>query len=121
MYPPTYDQSQRYLPKIEVSDFNDSLSPVPSPVAEVVPRGLHLGDSVDNLDTNISRFSLPSPSKTHDFGEEEAELAAIVDRMGNRFPGDLSSGKIYFHGLFAFFSQNKIELNDNCSKTVLRK
>ena len=106
MYPPTYDQSQRYLPKIEVSDFNDSLSPVPSPVTELVPRGLHLEDSVDNLDTNISRFSLPSPSKTHDFGEEEAELAAIVDRMGDRFPGDLSSGKIYFPNLLAFFSQD---------------
>lgn len=90
MYPPAYGLQNRYLPKIGVSDFT---SPLPSPIPDLVPRGITLGDSVDNLDTSPSRFSLPSPSKTHDFGEEEAELAAIVDRMDKQLPGDLSFGK----------------------------
>ena len=65
MYPPAYGLQNRYLPKIGVSDFT---SPLPSPIPDLVPRGITLGDSVDNLDTSPSRFSLPSPSKTHDFG-----------------------------------------------------
>ena len=56
-------------------------------------RGLTLGDSVDNLDTSPSKFSLPSPNKTQDFGEEEAELAAIVDGMNWQTHSDLSYGK----------------------------
>ena len=94
MYPPTYGQQhRRTVPKIAVSNYSTS-APVPSFTHGPVPRGLTLGDSVDNLDTSPSKFSLPSPSKTHDFGEEEeAELAAIVDRMNVQMPGDFSFGK----------------------------
>ena len=96
MYPPLYgNQSHTLSPKIEILDFDSSAS-LPSPVPDLVPRGITLGDSVDNLDTSLSRFSLPSPSKTYDFGEEEAELAAIVDRVDRLFPGDMSSGKKQF-------------------------
>ena len=93
--PPPYGTPSRKLsPKIEITDLSNSSS-LPSPIPDIVPRGITLGDSVDNLDTSISRFSLPSPNKTYDFGEEEAELAAIVDRVDRMFPGDMSYGKNY--------------------------
>ena len=81
------------MPKIAILNYSTS-SPVSAFThGHLNPRGLALGDSVDNLDTSPSKFSLPSPNKTQDFEEEEAELAAIVDNMNWQMPGDLSYGK----------------------------